>query len=59
MSFLTIKDLMNSLQVSKSTIYRWIHERGFPEPIKFSEKASRWESEEVNRWISELSGNNF
>lgn len=54
MSFLTVKDLMNNFQVSKSTIYRWINERGFPEPVKLSPKASRWNSKDVEIWISRL-----
>lgn len=54
MQYLRVKDIQTMLGVSKSTIYRWMDERSFPAPIKFSAKAVRWKSDDIDQWIDHV-----
>ena len=53
MQYLRVKDIQGMLGVSKSTIYRWMDERDFPTPIKFSAKAVRWRLDDIEKWITQ------
>ncbi|ASG66812.1 AlpA family transcriptional regulator [Idiomarina piscisalsi] len=53
MQYLRVKDIQGMLGVSKSTIYRWMDERNFPTPIKFSAKAVRWRLDDIEKWITQ------
>jgi prophage regulatory protein len=39
------------LPVSKNTIWRWVRENKFPQPIKLGERTTVWNIEEVNEFI--------
>lgn len=39
--------------LSRSEIYRRVAARTFPAPIKLGERASAWDTAEVDRWISD------
>ena len=41
---------------SRATIYRWIRDRGFPPPVRFSENCSRVPLREVEEWESRIAG---
>jgi len=53
MQYLRVTDIQTMLGVSKSTIYRWMDERQFPSPIKFSAKAVRWKLDDIELWIEQ------
>lgn len=40
------------LGLSRSTIYRMMHDGDFPRPVKIGRRAVGWSSEEIERWIS-------
>ncbi|OHC70152.1 MAG: hypothetical protein A2045_17740 [Rhodocyclales bacterium GWA2_65_20] len=41
---------------SKSTLWRRIQAKTFPQPIKLSERVTAWRAEDIRRWIAEQSG---
>ncbi len=46
--WLTLRDLCARFDVDKSTVYRWMRERGFPKPVQLGGGGtSRWSAEEV------------
>jgi predicted DNA-binding transcriptional regulator AlpA len=47
-----IKQLQASLGVTRTSIYNWINNRGFPHPIRVSRR-SLWNKEDVERWCME------
>lgn len=52
-----ITEISDWLNVSKSTIYKWVSEGAFPKPIILGEEsgarnsASRWVEQEVVDWL--------
>lgn len=55
---LKISEVSEWLGISRSTIYKWINEGRFPEPIKFGERdrarvAARWEEKAIAQWLEE------
>ena len=40
--------------VSRSTVYRWISEGSFPEPVRVSERAVRWQIDDIEEWRNAL-----
>ena len=38
--------------LSRSTIYLYIRQEKFPEPIKLGERAVAWREDEIKLWIS-------
>ena len=38
---------------SKSTLWRRIQARTFPEPVKLSERVTVWRAEDIRRWIAQ------
>lgn len=48
---LTINDLIEIFQVSRSTIYRWITDvEDFPKRINIGPNTVRWSAQEVESW---------
>ncbi len=52
---INIKDVMQMVGIKQSTIYKYMKTKGFPKPIKLSQKCSRWKKEEVEKWIQKIS----
>ncbi len=59
----TIEDIANNLQVSKSTAKRYTDDKKFPAPCKgatyrvgnqFRETDKRWFTDEVNAWFNRI-----
>jgi len=50
---LTIKEVVQIIGFKKSTIYKFIRENKFPQPLKFG-KSSRWKKSEIELWIKNL-----
>lgn len=49
---LRIAEVCRWLNVSKTTIYKWVKEGRFPEPIILADHASRWREDEVGEWLN-------
>jgi len=53
MSFLTDRDLAARWAVSRTTPWDWTKTKaGFPQPIKLSERCTRWKLSEIEAWES-------
>jgi predicted DNA-binding transcriptional regulator AlpA len=52
--FMTLDEVKGYLRVkSRTTIYRWIKDDGFPEPLKLGgERTKRWDMTEVAKWAA-------
>jgi len=48
--YLTDKDTANRYTVSRGTIWRWIREGDFPQPVKFGASSTRWHLAELEAW---------
>ena len=47
---LRLSQVLSHYGVSKSTIYQWIKVAGFPLPVRFGPKLSRWRAEDLRAW---------
>ena len=51
-SFCTSKELCARLGVTRSTVWRWQRERGFPPPKKLGQRVARYRVAEVDAWLA-------
>lgn len=51
--FLRQRQVLAFVPISKSTLWRRVQARSFPEPIKLSARVTAWRAEDVRRWIDE------
>lgn len=49
--FLRQPQVLFFVPISKSTLWRRVHARTFPEPVKLSERVTVWRAEDIRRWI--------
>jgi predicted DNA-binding transcriptional regulator AlpA len=49
--YLTAADIQNRLQISRSTLERWVKEKKFPQPQKI-ENTLRWRRDDVDRFLA-------
>jgi len=45
--------VLSFVPISKSTLWRRVHARTFPEPVKLSERVTVWRAEDIRRWIEQ------
>lgn len=51
--FLRQDQVLAFVPVSRSTLWRRVRARSFPEPVHLSERVTAWRAEDVRRWIAE------
>ena len=51
--FLRQIQVLAFVPISKSTLWRRIQARTFPEPIKLSERVTVWRAEDIRHWIAQ------
>tara|TARA_S200002703_G_scaffold25249_1_gene21799 strand:- start:386 stop:724 length:339 start_codon:yes stop_codon:yes gene_type:complete len=51
---LTLKQVIEIVSLSKSTIYRWIESGRFPKPLNIGGNSVRWKTSDVHDWIEGL-----
>lgn len=51
--FLRQPQVLVFVPISKSTLWRRIQARSFPEPVKLSARVTVWRAEDIRRWIVE------
>ena len=51
--FLRQPQVLAFVPISKSTLWRRVQARTFPEPVKLSERVTVWRAEDIRRWITE------
>jgi predicted DNA-binding transcriptional regulator AlpA len=52
---LSSQTLIALLGISRATLYVWLQEEGFPEPVRLSSKSKRWRADQVAAWIASRS----
>lgn len=50
--FLTRKEVLETVKVGTSTLYRWMEQNRFPRPLKFTAGCVRWKESAVKNWLS-------
>jgi len=50
--FLRQPQVLAFVPISKSTLWRRIQARTFPEPVKLSARITVWRAEDIRRWIA-------
>jgi prophage regulatory protein len=50
--FLSLAQVRTLINVSRSTIYRWMQAGRFPRPLIISSQMRRWERADLDRWIA-------
>jgi prophage regulatory protein len=48
--------VLQFVPISKSTLWRRIEARSFPQPVKLSPRVTVWRAEDIRRWIAEQGG---
>lgn len=51
--FLRQPQVLAFVPISKSTLWRRIQARSFPEPVKLSVRITAWRVEDIRRWIAD------
>ncbi len=51
-SILRLKDVVKRVRLGKTSIYKLVKENKFPKPLKLSDRAVGWSSEDIQRWIN-------
>lgn len=51
--FLRQPQVLTFVPISKSTLWRRIQARTFPEPVKLSARITVWRAEDIRRWIAQ------
>ena len=51
--YLNIKQVCEALNVSPSTIWRWLKQGDFPKPVHLGPKAVRWKESDILAWDRE------
>ncbi|MGN6529214.1 MAG: helix-turn-helix transcriptional regulator [Burkholderiaceae bacterium] len=49
--FLREAQVLVLLQVSRSTLYRWVQAGHFPQPVQLSNRVKAWRTESVRNWV--------
>lgn len=51
--FLRQWQVLAFVPISKSTLWRRIQARTFPQPVKLSQRVTVWRAEDIRRWIDD------
>lgn len=50
LKYLRLPEVLARIPVSRATLYRWISQGRFPEPIKLGPRCSAWLRAELESW---------
>ena len=53
-ALMRIGEVCELVGVCRSTVYRWVSEGSFPEPLRISERAVRWNIDDIEVWRNGL-----
>jgi len=54
MKLLRMKQLLEIIPVSKSTLYQWIKDGRFPQPSKrYSSRCTVWNEDDIKSWMEQ------
>lgn len=53
-TLIRVSEVCDLVGVCRATVYRWISEGAFPHPVRISERAVRWDVNEIEAWREAL-----
>lgn len=53
-----VKDLAKRLGIGESTIWRWVSEGRFPEPIRLGRRITVWKREDIEEFLGQAAAAN-
>ena len=53
------QDLESLFQISRATIYRWVKEGSFPQPIHLGANMVRWKVSDIEAWVIDREATNL
>lgn len=48
-----LEEVQNRVGLGRSTIYRWMAERRFPEPVQLGSRSVTWPENVIQAWIDD------
>ncbi len=51
---LRLPKVLNMTGASRSSVYNWMRQGRFPEPVKLGGRAVAWRRESIEKWMEEL-----
>jgi prophage regulatory protein len=54
--WLTVEQVAHRFSVSSATIWRWVRERRFPDPIRIGPRSTRWRRADIEDVEARLAG---
>lgn len=48
--WLNCRQLMQRLEISRSTLYNWLKTGDFPRPVKLGPNSNRWHVADIREW---------
>lgn len=55
-SMIRLYDVLKLVPVSKSTIWHWVREKKFPQPVKLGERTTAWRHSDVLAFLEKAGG---
>jgi len=52
MKLLRLKQVLELIPVSKSTLWQWLKDGKFPEPTRLSSRCTVWREDDIQRYIN-------
>lgn len=49
------REVLSLVPIARSTLWLWVSQGRFPQPIKLGPRTTAWREEDVNRFIEEAS----
>lgn len=53
--FMRLPQILELIPVSKSTWWRGVNEKRFPQPVKLGKRTTAWRAEEIHAFIEHIS----
>ncbi|WP_018871971.1 AlpA family transcriptional regulator [Thioalkalivibrio sp. ALJ16] len=54
--YLSERDIARRYSIHPKTVWPWIHNQGFPQPIRLSPRCTRWRLEDLLAWEARRAG---
>ena len=51
--YLSDTQVATRYSIGRATVWRWVSERKFPNPVKLSPGCTRWRSSDIDAWEKE------
>lgn len=52
-TYLSVKEITDSLKVNKETLKQWINEGKFPPPLKVNDRVTVWSYAVIENWVAQ------